>query len=124
MVGSGEVYRCEITDTFRLERGQIRRDRETEYWRDLLHPVVVDTATGMVTMGPDGTPLRWGIQQQGAGDWDFVAVQPAFGEAALSTIRIRVWEDPVQIVVDVNGFMFAVGVCEPIPRSTAELEDT
>jgi len=114
MFASGEVYRCELTDTFRLERGQIIRDRETEFWRDLLHPVVVDTGTGMVRMGPDGTPLRWGILQQGAGEWDFVAVQPAYGDAVLSTIRIRVWEDPVQIVVAVNGFMFAAGICKPL----------
>jgi hypothetical protein len=74
----------------------------------------VDTGTGMVRMGPNGTPLRWGISQNAAHDWDFVAVQPACGSVVLSTIRIRVWEDPVQMVVAVNGFMFAAGICKPL----------
>jgi hypothetical protein len=112
MFASGEVYRCQVTDAFKLECGHIIRDRETEFWRDLLHPVVVDTETGMVRMGAEGTPLRWSILQQGSGEWDFVAALR--GDTSLSTIRIRVWEDPVQIVITVNGFMFAAGLCQPV----------
>ena len=107
-----EVHHCRIIDTFKLERGGITRDAETESLRELLHPILVNLQTGVVTLGATGAPVVWSIVQRGGGGWDFVAVRSEPGDTVLSTIRIRTWEEPIQMVMIVNGFTFATGICE------------
>ena len=107
-----EVHHCRIVDTFKLERGGITRDAETESLRELLHPILVNLQTGVVKLGAAGAPVVWGIVQRGGGGWDFVAVRSEPGDTVLSTIRIRTWEEPIQMVMIVNGFTFATGICE------------
>jgi hypothetical protein len=107
-----EVHHCRIIDAFKLERGRITRDAETESLRELLHPILVDLQTGVVKVGAAGAPVAWGIVQSGAAGWDFVAVRSEPGDTVLSTIRIRTWEEPIQMVMIVNGFTFATGICE------------
>src|SRR5262245_39360802 len=109
-----EVHHCRIVDTFKLERGGIARDAETESLRELLHPILVNLQTGVVKLGAAGAPVVWGIVQRGGGGWDFVAVRSEPGDTVLSTIRIRTWEEPIQMVMIVNGFTFATGICEPL----------
>lgn len=106
------THRCRIVDTFRLEGGHITRDAETESWRELLDPIDVDVERGIVQLGAQGTPLQWEIVQRGAPDWDFVVAKREPGSTVLTTLRIRLWETMVQMVVTVNGFTFATGICE------------
>ena len=70
--------------------------------------------TGVVRVGAAGAPVVWGIVQRGEAGWDFVAVRSEPGDIVLSTIRIRTWEEPIQMVMIVNGFTFATGICEPL----------
>ena len=107
-----EAYHCRIVDSFKLERGRITRDAETESLRQLLHPVMVNLQTGVVKVGAAGAHVVWGIVQRGEAGWDFVAVRSEPGDTVLSTIRIRTWEEPIQMVMIVNGFTFATGICE------------
>jgi hypothetical protein len=109
-----EVHYCRIVDTFKLERGCISRDAETESLRELLHPILVNLQTGVVRVGAAGAPVVWGIVQRGEAGWDFVAVRSEPGDTVLSTIRIRTWEKPIQMVMIVNGFTFATGICESL----------
>jgi len=109
-----EVQHCRIVDAFKLERGRITRDSETESLRELLHPILVNLQTGVIKVGAAGAPVAWGIVQQGEAGWDFVAVRSEPGDTVLSTIRIRTWEEPLQMVMIVNGFTFATGICEPL----------
>ena len=109
-----KVQRCRIVDTFKLERGRITRDAETESLRELLHPILVNLQTGVVKVGAAGAPVAWGIIQQGEAGWDFVAVSSEPEDTVLSTLRLRTWEEPVQMVMIVNGFTFATGICEPL----------
>jgi hypothetical protein len=109
-----EVQHCRIVDAFKLERGRITRDAETESLSELLHPILVNLQTGVVKVGAAGAPVAWGIVQQGEAGWDFVAVRSEPGDTVLSTIRIRTWEEPIQMVMIVNGFTFATGICEPL----------
>jgi len=109
---AAELQQCRIIDTFKLERGRITRDAETESLRELLHPIVVNLLTGVVKVGTAGVPVAWGIVQQGEAGWDFLAVRSEPGDTVLSTIRIRTWEEPIQMVMIVNGFTFATGICE------------
>lgn len=106
------THRCRIVDTFRLEGGRITRDTETESWRELLDPIDVDIERGIVQLGTHGTPVQWEIVQRGAPGWDFVVAKREPGNTVLTTLRIRVWETTVQMVVSVNGFTFATGICE------------
>jgi hypothetical protein len=107
-------YRCRITDAFKLELGRITRDAETELWRELLEPVVVDINSGIVQMGASGMPVQWEILQRGEPGWDFLAARAVAGDTVLCTLRIRMWENPIQMVMTMNGFTFASGVCEDI----------
>src|SRR5262245_16205192 len=107
-----EVHHCRIVDTFKLERGGIARDAETESLRELLHPILVNLQTGVVKLGAAGAPVVWGIVQRGGGGWDFVAVRSEPGDTVLSTIPMRTWADPFQWVMIVNGFTLATGICE------------
>ena len=109
---AAEVHHCRIIDAFKLECGRITRDAETESLRELLHPILVDVQTGVVKVGAAGAPVAWGIVQSGAAGWDFVAERSEPGDTVLSTIRIRTWEEPIQMVMIVNGFTFATGICE------------
>jgi hypothetical protein len=111
---AAEVQHCRIVDSFKLERGRITRDAETESLREILHPIVVNLQTGVVRVGAAGAPVVWGIVQRGEAGWDFVAVRSEPGDIVLSTIRIRTWEEPTQMVMIVNGFTFATGICEPL----------
>jgi hypothetical protein len=112
MANAGEIHRCRIIDTFKLEHGRITRDAETEQWHELLEPIVVNVNSGVVKMGAAGRPLRWGILQRGVSGWDFVAERTEPGDTVLSTLRMRLWETPIQMVLIVNGFTFATGICE------------
>ena len=113
-MSDSDIHDCQILDTFKLEAGCITRDAETEMWRKLLNPISVNVSTGMVKMGPAGVPLPWGILQYGNAEWDFVAARSEPGATMLSTLRIRMWERPIQMVMIVNGFTFATGICEPV----------
>ena len=117
------TYRCRIIDAFKLEGGRITRDAETESWRELLDPVIVDIDSGVVQLGAQGTPVQWEILQRGGPGWDFSATKSEPGNTVLTTIRIRLWETTVQMVLTVNGFTFATGICEPSGRETRMGED-
>ncbi len=106
------THRCRIVDAFTLEGGRITRDAETESWRELLDPIDVDIERGIVQLGAQGTPVQWEIVQRGAPGWDFVVAKREPGNTVLTTLRIRAWETTVQMVVTVNGFTFASGICE------------
>jgi hypothetical protein len=121
MATAGEIHRCHILDVFKVEQGRVTRDAETKRWRELLHPVLVDVRTGIVQMGDAGTPVRWGILQRGEAGWDFVASRAGPDDSIVSTLRLRMWETPMQMVVAINGFTFATGICEPLHRDSPAL---
>jgi hypothetical protein len=103
-----------IIDAFKLAGGRIMRDAETESWRQLLDPIVVDVDSGIIQLGPQSTPVLWEIVQRGGPGWDFVAEKREPGNTVLSTVRIRLWEDNAQLVLTVNGFTLATGICRTL----------
>ncbi len=112
--------RCRVIDAFKLAGGRITRDLETESWRELLDPVIVDVDSGIIQLGRGGAPRRWEILQRGDPGWDFVAEKREAGNTVLSTLRIRLWESTVQMVLTVNGFTFATGICEAVDDERSE----
>jgi hypothetical protein len=107
-------HSCRIIDAFKLAGGRITRDVETESWRELLDPVVVDIDSGIIQLGPQSTPVQWEIVQRGGPDWDFVAEKREPGNTVLSTLRVRLWETNAQMVLTVNGFTLATGLCRTL----------
>jgi hypothetical protein len=105
---------CRIIDAFKLAGGRILRDVETESWRELLDPIVVDIDSGIIQLGPQSTPVQWEIVQRGGPGWDFVAEKREPGNTVLSTLRIRLWEINAQMVLTVNGFTLATGICRTL----------
>jgi hypothetical protein len=103
---------CRVIDAFRLAGGRIIRDAETESWRELVNPMVVDIDSGMIQLGAQSVPLQWEILQRDAPGWDFVAKKREGGGTVLSTLRIRLWESTVQVLLTINGFTFVSGICE------------
>src|ERR1043166_1671645 len=91
-------HSCRIIDAFKLADGRIMRDMETESWRELLDPIVVDIDSGIIQLGPQGTHVQWEIVQRGGPGWDFVAEKREPGNTVLGTLRIRLWETNAQLV--------------------------
>jgi hypothetical protein len=112
--------RCRIIDVFKLEGGRITRDAETESWREMVDPIEADTGSGMVRLGAHGTPTQWDIVQGTGPGWDFIAEKRESGNTVLSTLRIRTWESNTQMVLTVNGFTFATGICEPVHQGGSD----
>ncbi len=117
------IHRCRIIDAFKLEGGRIIRDAETESWRELLDPIQVDINSGVVQLGPHGTPVQWEIVQNGRPGWDFMAAKSEPGNTVLTMLRIRLWETTIQMVMTVNGFTFATGICEILDREKGGATD-
>ncbi len=119
---AGEQYtlrprrRCRIIDAFKLAGGRITRDAETEAWRELVDPIMVDLDSGIIQLGLQGAPLQWEVVQRAEPGWDFVAEKREPGNTVLSTLRVRLWESTVQMVLTVNGFTFATGICDVSDR--------
>jgi hypothetical protein len=103
---------CRVIDAFKLGGGRIIRDAETESWRQLLNPVMVDIDSGIVQLGAESVPSQWEVLQRGGPGWDFMAEKREPGATVLSTLRIRLWESTVQMLLTINGFTFVTGVCE------------
>jgi hypothetical protein len=116
------AYRCQIIDAFKLEGGRIRRDAETESWRELVDPIQVIIKSGIIQLGPDGIPVQWEIMQSAEPGWDFVAEKSESGNTVLSTLRMRLWESTVQVVLTINGFTFATGTCELFREESREAQ--
>jgi hypothetical protein len=113
---------CRIIDVFKLEGGRITRDAETESWRELVDPIVVDTDSGIIQLGTNSTPMQWEIVQSAGPGWDFVAEKRESGNTVLSRLRVRLWERPPQLVLTINGFTFATGICEPFRQEGGEAQ--
>jgi hypothetical protein len=116
--GGRHSYR--IIDAFKLAGGRITRDVETESWRELLDPIIVDIDSGIIQLGPQSTPVQWEIVQRGGPDWDFVAEKREPGNTVLSTLRIRLWETNAQMVLTVNGFTIATAICRTLDREESD----
>lgn|SRR5215475_3008276 len=114
MRNAGGIHRCRIKDAFKVEDGRVVRDHETEFWRQILDSLVVNTRSGVVRIGASGTPVQWDVVQSAEPGWDFLATKSEPGNTVISTIRIRLWEDPVQLVMTMNGFTFAIGTCQAL----------
>jgi hypothetical protein len=114
MVGSERIHHYRVADAFKVQNGQIMRDATTAYWRELLDTVVVDISAGTVQLGASGAPVQWQILQRGEPGWDFLAARTEDGDTILSTLRIRLWEAPIQMLIILNGFMFVTGICEMV----------
>jgi hypothetical protein len=113
-------HRYRVVDVFKLEGGRITRDAETESWRGTVNPVLVDLDSGIIQLGACGTPVQWDIVQSAGPGWDFIAVRREFGNTVLSTLRVRPWESPAQMVLTLNGFTFVTGIGEPPPPGGGE----
>ncbi len=88
------------------------RDTDTESWRELLDPIVVDLCTSVVHVGTDGRPMRWKVLQKGELGWDFVAQNAQPHATALAELRVRLWDEQPQMLLTINGFFFVTGTCE------------
>jgi hypothetical protein len=106
---ASDLFRCRVIDASEVVAGKMTRTDATASEAKLFNPIVVDTATAVIRVGPTQTRF---------GDWkkeprlptaDFVATLP--GD---NFIRLRLTEQPVQMLYYNGSFGMLSGTCEPV----------
>jgi hypothetical protein len=108
-VSAAELFRCRILDAVEPDAGRLARNKAISDIK-LFNPIIIDTATAKMRVGQPPTNFGiWTVVQRGDSNNDFIAT------AGSEMIRLRVWEQPVQMIfTQAGGWRILSGVCDPI----------
>jgi hypothetical protein len=106
-IAASETFVCSIDDAVFSDGGKFGRTESSEFWRDTLKQVIVDTNSGLVGFGQRRREA-WSIVQTGSGVSDFIARSGADGE-----VRIRL-TDGRPTFVYAAPFQFYTGTCSVV----------
>lgn len=111
-----EFYRCEVQDGVEPIEGRFNRTEHTTKWSRTVNPIIVDTDTGSVRFGGEQKASRWAIRKRGSGGNDFVASSNVYNldNDVGDLLVVRVWAQPVQVLLISNNMALYSGVCSPI----------
>ena len=98
---------CTIDDAVVSEEGKFTRTESSEFWKDTLKQLLVDTDSGIVGLGRR-SPEAWTIVQRATSLSDFVARSAPDAE-----VRIRTADGRTTFVYGVP-FQFYTGVCSVV----------
>lgn len=104
------IYRCEVSDAMEPVGGKMVRNASTAQTIKFYNPIIVDTATGLLRFGADQSQWRWSVKQKGTGSRDFIGAH----EQGTDSITLRVWREPVEMLITDNHLTAVVGVCSEL----------
>ena len=113
---AADAFTCTSRDAVNAANGSFVRSKTTEFIKNALGPIIIDTVLGMIKIGQSETKKWTIVQKKRDGSFDFVARGSSLLVVDSGTIRLRVIPKDSQptFMFITTGFDIITGTCEAI----------